>query len=136
MVLTRAFMPVGVALLAALPAMAEDLLPAPDYFIVAAMETSTAQLLAVRCPTLSIHLGKASARTEDVLQRLTEDGFEAGALDSRMADPSEAIAELQRAFIEKHTLQGDVTQDQVCAAGQREIADATGIGTLLIGEAQ
>ena len=120
----------------ATPAFAAEKVPAPTYFVSTVMETSTAQMLAVRCSTLSIHLGKAALRSESVLVQLTKDGFEPSNLEDQMQDPSADVAVLQNAFVAKHNLRGTVTEDQICAAGQIEIAEGTGIGELLLGVAQ
>lgn len=120
----------------ATPAFAADKVPAPEYFVITVMENSTAQMLAVRCPTLSIHLGKAALRSESVLVQLTKDGFEPSNLEDQMEDPSAAVAVLQDAFVDKHDLRGTVTEAQICAVGQIEIAEGTGVGELLLGIAQ
>lgn len=120
----------------AAPAFAAEKVPAPAYFVTSVMETSTAQMLAVRCSTLSIHLGKAAMRSERVLVQLTQDGFEPANLEDQMQDPSAEVAVLQDAFVAKHDLRGTVTEADICAAGQVEIAEGTGIGELLLGVAQ
>ncbi|GIT92916.1 hypothetical protein JANAI62_33740 [Jannaschia pagri] len=116
----------------ATPVAAEDLRPAPEYFVTAAMETSTAQILAVNCSTLSVDLGAMARRSEATLVRLTEDGFTPQALAEGMEDPSDAIAVLQQAFLSKHGLSDGAAESVVCDAGLAEIAEETGIGALLL----
>ncbi|UWQ17810.1 DUF5333 domain-containing protein [Jannaschia sp. M317] len=123
---------IAVLLVLSGPAVAETLRPAPAYFVTGAMETSTAQILAVNCPTLSVDLGGMARRTDDVLRQLTEDGFTPETLATRMEDPAEAIALLQEAFVTRHGLTDGAPQAAVCAAGQREIAEETPIGALLL----
>lgn len=126
----------AILLAATAPALAEDAAPAPDYFVTTVMETSTAQQLAVSCPTLSVHLGRMAERTEAVLAQLTEEGFAPENLLARMEDPADRIAILQNLFMDKHGLKEDGSTTAVCAAGQAEIAEGTGIGALLIGVAE
>ncbi|MGB3407366.1 MAG: DUF5333 family protein [Jannaschia sp.] len=117
---------------AAGPALAQQAVPAPEYFVTTVMETSTAQILAVNCSTLSVNPAEMAKRTDSVLQRLTEDGFEQETLVDQMQDPTEAIAALQDAFVARHGLRDGADQATVCAAGKVEIAEGTGIGALLL----
>ena len=119
-------------LLATTVAASAEQVPAPDYFVATVVETSTAQQLALSCPTLSIDPVKAARRTEDVLTRLSEDGFTPENLETRMADPAEAIAALQNAFLAKHQLADGASTEAVCAAGKAEIAEDSAIGALLL----
>ncbi|WP_179378462.1 DUF5333 family protein [Jannaschia marina] len=121
--------------LLALPAAAQETaakVPAPDYFVASAMATSTAQILAVNCATLSINPGAMSAETGRVLDRLGEDGFTAENLVERMEDPADRIAVLQDAFLAKHDLADGAGAEAVCAAGLREISEGSEIGALLL----
>jgi hypothetical protein len=121
-----------ILLLGAMPAAAQGTQPAPDYFVEAAMASSTASAIAASCPRLSIDPAAASRESADVLARLIEDGFEPRTLTETMADPSEAIATLQRAFLAKHALAEGADQDAVCDAGLVEIAEESRIGGLLV----
>lgn len=116
----------------AAPAAAQETVPAPDYFVETAMDTSTAQIVAVNCPTLSIDPVAMSQRTEATIAALEADGFTPENLATRMEDPSEAIGVLQNAFRARHGLSDDVTEAAVCAAGKREIAEGTALGELLV----
>lgn len=120
----------------ATPGFAQDKLPAPDYFVDTVMATSTAQMLAVSCPTLSIDLARASILSDGVLARLAEDGFEPDTIEARMEDPSAAVGALQEAFVAKHGLVGQVTAERLCEVGRVEMAEGTGIGSLLMGVSQ
>lgn len=115
-----------------LPAWAEDPRPSPQYFVDTAFETSTAQALALSCATLSVDLGAMARRTEGTLQQLTDDGFTPDNLSARMADPTDAIAALQTAFMAKHGLADGAPETAVCAAGRAEIAEGTPVGALLL----
>lgn len=118
--------------LIASPAFAQEAVPAPEFFIVSAMATSTAQILAVNCPTLSINPGAMTAEASGVLERLEQAGFTAENLVERMEDPADRIAVLQDAFLAKHDLSGGASSETVCAAGLREISEGTVIGALLL----
>ncbi|PWJ12479.1 DUF5333 family protein [Jannaschia seohaensis] len=123
---------VAATLALALPAAAEDLRSAPDYFVESVMRTSTANILAVNCAGLSVDLGAISQLSAEILDRLTEDGFTPRILAEEMADPSEAIAVLQDAFLAKHGLATGASEAAVCAAGRAEIAEGSEIGALLL----
>lgn len=123
---------VAALLLLAGPAIAQEKVPAPDFFITSAMATSTAQILAVNCPTLSINPGAMSAETRGVLERLEQAGFTPENLVARMQDPADRIALLQDAFLTKHDLADGADVDAVCAAGLREISEGSVIGALLL----
>ncbi|UWQ22835.1 DUF5333 domain-containing protein [Jannaschia sp. W003] len=117
-------------ILAAAPAHAAE--PAPGYFVDAVFETTTAQALARGCAALSVDPIAAARVTEDVLGRLTADGFTPETLAERMDDPADAIAERQAAFLARHELADGAPEAAVCAAGRAEIAEATPLGALLV----
>ena len=121
-----------VACLLAVPATAQELRPAPDYFVEAAMWMTTANILAVNCRTLSVDSAAAAQLSGEVLDRLTQDGFSPQTLPQEMEDPSGAIAVLQDAFVARHGLTDGASQEAVCDAGLAEIGEATGIGALLL----
>ncbi len=107
--------------------------PAPDYFIETIVATTTAQNVAMACPTLSFELLLASRVSGEVMALLAEAGFEASNLEQTMEDPSEEIRAQQSAFLEKHGLQRDgAAFEDVCAAGMKEIEDGTRIGSFLV----
>ncbi|CTQ49634.1 DUF5333 family protein [Jannaschia donghaensis] len=118
--------------LIAAPAAAQDRRPAPEIFVTSAMATSTAQILAVNCPVLSINPGAMRTETDRVLDALDADGFTPETMTDAMEDPSDRIAVLQDAFLAKHDLADGATSDAVCAAGLREISEGTAIGALLL----
>jgi hypothetical protein len=105
--------------------------PAPDYFLDGAFETSTAQVVARACTTLSVDPVAVSARTEGLLERLAGDGFTLDNIAERMDDPSAAIRRRQAAFLDRHDLVEGAPEAEVCAAGRREIEEETAMGTLL-----
>ncbi|WGH77652.1 DUF5333 family protein [Jannaschia ovalis] len=123
-------------ILLAAPAAAQEAVPAPDYFVEAAFLSSTAQVLALSCQTLSVDPIAIARLTDATLARLTEDGFTPENLADRMADPSDAIATLQAAFVQKHALEQGAPEAAVCAAGAAEIAEETALGTLIVEVAQ
>lgn len=123
---------VAALLLLAAPAFAQEQVPAPEFFVTSAMATSTAQILAVNCPTLSVDPGAMSAETSGVLERLERAGFTPENLVTRMEDPADRIAVLQDAFLAKHDLADGADVDAVCGAGLREISEGSVIGALLL----
>nr|WP_281494201.1 DUF5333 family protein [Jannaschia sp. S6380] len=116
----------------ATPAWAEEVLPAPDYFVDSAMATSTAQVLARSCTRLSVNPVEMTRHGDAVLDALARDGFTAENLATRMADPSTQVAVQQRTFLQKHDLTEGASEAEVCVAGLREIAEGTNIGKLLV----
>lgn len=118
--------------LLALPAAAQEQVPAPAYFVTSAMATSTAQILAVNCPTLSIDPAAMTVETAGVLERLERDGFTPENLIERMENPEDRIAVLQEAFLAKHDLTEGATVGTICAAGLREMSEGSVIGALLL----
>ncbi|SDZ03961.1 hypothetical protein SAMN05444004_105138 [Jannaschia faecimaris] len=119
-------------MLAATPAHAQEKVPAPEVFVVSAMATSTAQILAVNCPRLSINPGAMTRETARVLDELGALGFTPENLVDRIEDPADRIEVLQTAFLTKHDLLEGATTDTVCAAGLREISEGSDIGALLL----
>lgn len=112
-------------------AQAQELRPAPDYFLGAVIATEFAQALAVNCPTLSVNPVAAQGMSEDVLNWLEEDGFDRTNPAAEMIDATPRLRELQARLIAKHQLDG-ANSDQVCAAGRAEMAAKTDIGGLLV----
>jgi hypothetical protein len=119
-------------LAAALPAAAQEARPAPDYFVGAAHDFTTANALAVSCTRISIDPGAAGRRSTEVIERLAADGFDPATLEQDMADPSEIFMERRAAFLEKHGLNDAAPEGAVCAAALAEIAEGTGVGALLL----
>ncbi|TFL20227.1 DUF5333 family protein [Jannaschia formosa] len=122
----------AILLLTALPAAAQELRPIPGYFVEAAMQTSTANVLAVHCGRLSVDPVAAAQLSDRVLSRLNEEGITPRILAEETEDPTAAIAALQDAFVAKHGLADGAPEEAVCAAGLAEIAEGTGIGALLV----
>ena len=112
-------------------AVADAARPAPDYFVRAVMETTTAQALARACPDISVNPATISVASGRVLEQLQADGFDAETDDLGMQDPSEAIRAYQDAFVRKHDLDGADTA-RVCATARAEMAEGTAIGSYLI----
>ncbi|MBM2576196.1 hypothetical protein JQC91_07750 [Jannaschia sp. Os4] len=119
-------------LLCATPAMAQEPAPSPDYFVEGVVASAAAQAVALACPTLSVDLGAAARLSEDVLARLTADGFDPQNLLARMEDPQPAIAALQDAFLARHGLAEGAPSEVACAAGRTELEEGSAIGALLL----
>lgn len=118
--------------LAALPVLAEDLRPAPDYFVDAMMSITTAENIGTACPNLVFDAMGASDVTKDVMERLAADGFDAKNLEGAMADPGDAVRAKQAAFLDKHKLAKDETDFiRICMAGFAEIKEGTQVGSFL-----
>ncbi|SPH21732.1 hypothetical protein ASD8599_02483 [Ascidiaceihabitans donghaensis] len=105
--------------------------PAPEYYLDALIDTTTAQQLALACPTLSVNLPRVAQATGDVIARLEEDGFTMTAEQTGMEDATDALASRQDAFVTKYGLQNP-SADAVCAAGRAEIQEGTVMGSYLI----
>lgn len=105
--------------------------PAPEYYLDALIDTTTAQQLALACPTLSVNLPRVAQATGDVIARLEEDGFTMTAEQTGMEDATDALASRQNAFVSKYGLQ-DPSAEAVCAAGRAEIQEGTVMGSYLI----
>ena len=109
-----------------------ELRPAPDYFVEAAVASTTAQQIARACERLSLDPPKVQAMTAEVLLRLQADKFDIERADGGMLESAEKFSAAQMAFLEKHNLEGQITAEVICAAGKREMEEGTAIGRLLI----
>lgn len=105
---------------------------APEYFLDAVIATSTAQTLALSCDAVSLNPVNTAQLSQRVLVQLEADGFDTSREDLGMADASDALAERQDAFVEKHGLNTDAGEDSVCAAAEAEIDEGSAIGKLLL----
>lgn len=132
----RAVLGVSLAVLGGAPlaqgAEEAELRPAPDYFVEAVVASTTAQQIARACEDLSLDPPKVQAMTAEVLQRLLDDGFDLERPDGGMTESQDKFASAQVAFMEKHGLEGTISNDMICAAGKAEMADKSAIGMLLI----
>jgi hypothetical protein len=118
------------AILAAMPAAAQEARPTPDYFAEAVFDMSTAQALARSCTRVSVDPIAAAARSELLLTSLDRDGFSLDAPHEQMDDPDAAIRALQTAFVERYALDKP-GEERVCDVALAEIAAGSGIGMLL-----
>ncbi len=109
-----------------------ELRPAPDYFVEAVVASTTAQQIARACDTLSLDPPKVQNMTAEILRRLQDDGFDIERADGGMLESQEKFAAEQVKFMAKHDLQGIISSDMICAAGQIEIEEGTAIGGLLV----
>ena len=119
------------ACVAATPLSAEDLRPAPAYFVETFFELTMAEALASACPAVGMDLLAAGAATTDLRLKLATDGFDPDAPLAQMIDPGPALRDLQDAFLVKHPGLADPTEDSVCAVARAEIADETPVGGYL-----
>ncbi|NDR56398.1 DUF5333 family protein [Aliiruegeria sabulilitoris] len=121
------------AFVMATPVLADDLRPAPDYFVDAMVSITTAENIATTCPNLTFDAVKASDVTTEVMEALTADGFDSKNLEGSMADPGDAVRAAQAAFLDKHKLSKDETDFiRVCMAGFAEIQEGTQVGAFLV----
>lgn len=125
------FISAAVAFCVATSAVSASERPAPEYYLDALIDTTTAQQLALACPTLSVNLPRVAQATGDVIARLEEDGFTMTAEQTGMEDATDALASRQDAFVTKYGLQNP-SADAVCAAGRAEIQEGTVMGSYLI----
>ena len=121
---------VAAAFMAAGSAMA-DTRPMPDYFVSALVATSAAQALALSCDELNVDPLAVAKAYDVLLDKLEADGFDPLAPAADMDSGEAELAEAQKAFMDKHQLEG-ATGETVCAAGRSEIAEKSKIGTLLV----
>ena len=116
---------------AAAPVTAQELRPAPDYFVNTVFGLTVAQALARSCSTVTLNPVAAQQASEALLIRLEEDGFDMTAPHEQMSGAQEAMDAARDAFMTRHGLvQPDETQ--VCAAATNEIAEATAVGLMLL----
>lgn len=125
------------ALILAGPAAAQedapDLPPAPDWFVEAVVDITTAQRIAHSCTALEVDIGLVQEVSNQTMARLMSEGYDISRDDGGMLPSREKFAQRQQAFMERHDLAAtQITEDMVCAAGRAEMEDTTGIGRLLL----
>lgn len=113
------------------PALAEELRPAPGYYLDAVMDFTMAEQLARSCATLSVRADAMQARSAEVLARLQADGFDPALPNAGMEDPTMEVLARQQAFVDRHALPEAPGEAEVCAAGLAEIAAETQMGSFL-----
>ena len=106
--------------------------PAPAYFLDVVMASSTAQQLALACPSISVDVIVVAKASGEVMTQLETDGFDTTTDSLGMTDTSDAFAARQDAFLARHDLQDGATADVVCAAARAEMAQGTLIGSYLM----
>ncbi len=125
----------AIGALTAAPAFAQDdveLRPAPEWFVEAVVAVTTAEQLARSCSTLSLEGQTVHEATTEVIVRLREAGFDTDRPDGGMEPSTEAFRAHQNAFLDKHGLSGEITEEMVCAAGRAEMAEGSKIGEYLM----
>ncbi len=118
------------------PLAADELRPAPDYYVDALFTLTMAEALATSCTAIGMDLLAAGATTTELREKLSADGFDGDQAFSQMIDPGPAMREMQAAFLEKHPGLNAPSEEIVCAVAVQEIAEETRIGGFLFeGEA-
>ena len=132
--MARRHLPTGLSglILAGATALAAEERPAPDYFLDAVIEISTAQSLALSCTEVSVNPAAMALATDQLIDRLVADGFDINAEGLGMADSSDGLAARQDAFLARHGLANGAGEAAVCAAAEAEMAAQSGIGGLLL----
>lgn len=125
----------AVGMLVAGTALAADR-TAPAYFLDTVMAASTAQQLALACPSVSVNLDVVSKASGDVLEKLKADGFDTTSETLGMQDTNAEFAKRQAAFLAQHDLAEGADADAVCSAARVEMAQNTQIGAYLMEVAQ
>jgi hypothetical protein len=128
----KRMIPFAVALTMASPLSAEDLRPAPDYYVDTLFAVTMAEALAISCAPMGMDLLAAGSATTELQEQLTADGFDTDMLATQMIDTSPALLDLQTAFLEKHPDLSEPDEDAVCAAARAELAEETAIGAYLV----
>ena len=114
----------------AMPSFAQDLRPAPEYFLNTMFAVPMAENLAAFCPTASLNYAVISVAHDEVMKRLTSDGFQTEDPFSEMQDTQPAMDAKLAEFMERHQLAG-ADQKMVCLAAANESAAGTMVGRLL-----
>lgn len=127
----KRLIPLAVALTMAAPLLADDLRPAPDYYVDTLFSLTMAEALATSCNAVGMDLLAAGATTTELREKLAGDGFDGDQAFSQMIDPGPAMREMQAAFLEKHPGLSDPSEEIVCAVAAQEIAEETMIGIYL-----
>jgi hypothetical protein len=123
---------VTAALLAAGAAQAQDLKPAPAYYLDAVVAFTAAEALARSCSTVSVDPVQATAESGRLLDQLRADGFDTTRADAGMEDPTEALNARLTGLMEKHGLAAGATEAQVCAAARAEMAEGGMLAGFLV----
>lgn len=112
---------------------AEPELPeAPDWFVEGVVDLTTAQRIALSCRALDVDVEVAQAGSNAIMARLMSEGYDISREDGGMLPTREKFLARQMAFMERHEMaEGQISEDMVCAAGRREIAEDSGIGRYL-----
>jgi len=111
-------------------AAAQELRPAPKYFLETMFAVPMAEQLAAYCVTVDMNFVALSVQYDTVTARLAADGFDAEDPFANMVDTQVEMEALQTAFLTRHNLAG-ADQARVCAAAMTEISEASLIGLLL-----
>lgn len=117
----------------AAPLWAQDLPPAPGYFVDAVFETTMAQSLALSCPQLSFEIREASLYSGEVMARLNDEGFDTNSPDGvAVSGFNESLSERVEPFLARYGLDTDTSAQNACAAGLAELAADSPVARFLI----
>ena len=108
---------------------AQELRPAPDYYLDAVVAFTAAESLAVACSEVSVDLQAVRVASGEILQQLEADGFDTSRPDAGIEDPSAVLNERLAALMNSHGLSSGADEDAVCAAARAEMSE----GGLLAG---
>lgn len=114
----------------AAPAWAEELRPAPDYYVEAVFAIQMAEALALDCDAVTVDLFATQARVTEMTEALVADGFDADQPFAQMIDPAPRLRDMQAAFVGQYGLE-DPDQDALCAAARSEMEKTSPLGALL-----
>lgn len=111
--------------LALLPlgALADELRPAPPYYVDAVAAFSLAEALGQSCSEVSVDLQGVWQISRDLLERLQADGFDPSGAEAGMTDPSGAVQMRIDALLDEHGLAPGADEETVCAAARAEMVE-------------
>lgn len=111
---------------------AQDLKPAPDYYLDAVVAFTAAETLARSCRTVSVDPVALTNESERILKRLADDGFDTTRPDAGMVDPSEELNSRLVALMTDYGLKNGSEEDEVCAAAREVMAESGQISGFLL----
>lgn len=123
-------LPVALSLMTG-AAFAEDLRPAPHYYVNTLFALTMAEALATSCSTMGMDLLAAGAATIELQEKLAADGFDRDQPFAQMIDPAPALRTLQESFLEKYPNLASPDEAQVCAVAHAELEEGSLVGRYL-----
>ncbi len=117
--------------LTAMPALAQDGPRAPDYFVDVVVASGIAQQLALSCPDLSLNPQTVAKDSDDLLNRLADDGITDPNSMPWAEDANARIDTQVQDFLLQYRLD-EPSEEKVCGAGKTEILNETTVGRYLL----